>query len=66
VNLLLPKPHGSPVPANPQRTPEMLFDATNLGSPLLLEKGWRVGITANPKAADPDFDDSAWAVRDGH
>jgi hypothetical protein len=30
----------------------------------LLDKGWRVGITADPKAVSPDFDDSAWAVRD--
>jgi hypothetical protein len=62
--LLLPKPHGNPAPANAQRTPEITFDATSLGSPLLLDKGWRVGITADPKAADPDFDDSTWAVRD--
>jgi hypothetical protein len=31
---------------------------------LLLDKGWRVGITANPDAANPEFDDSAWALRD--
>src|SRR6266568_746756 len=41
-----------------------IFDATSLGSPLKLEKGWRVGVTADPTAASPDFDDSAWAVRD--
>jgi sigma-B regulation protein RsbU (phosphoserine phosphatase) len=41
-------------------------DATNLGSALILEKGWRVGVTANPAAANPDFDDSSWAVRDAH
>jgi len=62
--LLLPNSHARPTPANPQRTPDILFDATNLGSPLLLDKGWRVGITSNPKAVDPDFDDSTWAVRD--
>jgi len=64
TGLLLPNSHARPALANPQRTPEMFFDATNLGSPLLLDKGWRVGITSNPKAADPDFDDSTWAVRD--
>jgi hypothetical protein len=42
----------------------VVFDATTLGSPVLLDKGWRVGITANPAAATPEFDDSAWAVRD--
>jgi hypothetical protein len=30
-----------------------LFDATSLGSPMMLDKGWRVGITANPAAAAP-------------
>ncbi len=43
---------------------ELIFDATHLGSPLVLEKGWRVGITADPAAALPSFDDSTWAVRD--
>ncbi|MGD0548417.1 MAG: hypothetical protein ABR991_11395, partial [Terracidiphilus sp.] len=63
-NMLLPSRHARPVPANPQRIPDVVFDATSLGSPLLLDKGWRVGLTANPYAASPDFDDSAWAVRD--
>jgi hypothetical protein len=50
-----------PIPSALRR---YVFDATSLGSPLLLDKGWRVGITSNPKAADPDFDDSTWPVRD--
>ena len=54
---------GGPVPADRQPTPEFLFDATNLGSPVVLDKGWRVGITANQDAANPDFDDSSWALR---
>ncbi len=41
-----------------------VFDATNLGSPMVLDKGWRVGITASQAAIKPDFDDSGWAVRD--
>jgi hypothetical protein len=41
----------------------MIFDASQLGSPLVLDKGWRVGISADPGAAKPDFDDSTWAVR---
>ena len=40
------------------------FDATSLGSPILLDKGWRVGVTANPLAASPNFDDSGWPTRD--
>jgi len=59
----LARPHAPQqlVPAKPQ---EAVVDATSLGSPLLLDKGWRVAITANPAAANPDFDDSAWAIRD--
>ncbi len=63
-DLLRPRGHSRPVTPNAQRIPEVIFDATNLGSPLALDKGWRVGITADPGAAAPDFDDSTWAVRD--
>ena len=63
-DLLLPHTHARPAPANPKPTPEAIFDATSIGSPLLLDRGWRVGITANPAAADPDYDDSTWALRD--
>jgi sigma-B regulation protein RsbU (phosphoserine phosphatase) len=41
-----------------------VFDASELGSTILLDKGWRVGISSNPAVAQPDFDDSGWAVRD--
>ena len=53
---------GRPAPENRQSTPDVLFDATNLGSPVVLDKNWRVGITANQNAANPDFDDSSWAL----
>jgi hypothetical protein len=43
--------------------PAAVFDATSLGSPILLDKDWRVGITSDPTASTPEFDDSAWAVR---
>ena len=59
-----PHKHGQPIPAKPQSTTEGILGAISLGSPLLLDKGWRVGITANPDAANPEFDDSAWALRD--
>jgi Stage II sporulation protein E (SpoIIE) len=39
-------------------------DATNLGSPIILRRGWRVGVTSDPAAANADFNDSAWAVRE--
>ena len=53
----------APSPSTP-RTPELVFDATSIGSPLTLDKGWRVGISGNPAAAAADFDDSKWAIRD--
>lgn len=44
--------------------PVPVFDATSLGSPVLLDKDWRVGITPDQAAALPDFDDSNWPIRD--
>jgi uncharacterized membrane protein len=35
-----------------------------MGAPLVLNKGWRVGITSNEAVANSDFDDSTWDVRD--
>ena len=61
--LMGPHGHARPAPANPQHTPEVFLDATALGSPVTLDKNWRVGITANPAAAQPDFDDTAWDIR---
>jgi hypothetical protein len=51
-----------------------VIDATHLGSPLVLDQGWRVGITTDknphgdvlasvPSAALPTFDDSSWDIR---
>jgi Stage II sporulation protein E (SpoIIE) len=64
----LPPPPGShahPAPATPSKLsrPPIIFDATSLGSPLVLDKNWRIGITSNPAASSADFDDSSWAVR---
>ncbi len=44
--------------------PGPVLDATRLGAPIMLDKGWRVGITADQAAAQPGFNDSAWAIRD--
>lgn len=41
-----------------------VFDATSLGGPMVLDKDWRVGVTADPAASQPGFDDSKWSVRD--
>jgi hypothetical protein len=43
--------------------PQVIFDATGLGSALQLESDWRVGITSDPSASSPGFDDSNWAIR---
>jgi Stage II sporulation protein E (SpoIIE) len=48
-----------PAPGTP-----VIFDATGLGSPLLLNHNWRVGIAPGTDPAQPGFDDSAWPTRD--
>jgi len=63
-DILRPHVHAQQAPANAPHTPDVVFDASSLGSPLKLDRGWRVGITSNQEAAKPDFDDSTWAVRD--
>ena len=65
---LLPPPPPKPTAAPKARhatplAPPAIFDATGLGSPLLLDKNWRVGITSDLAASTPAFDDSAWAIR---
>jgi phosphoserine phosphatase RsbU/P len=59
-------PHSTTKPANQpvQPAPPAVVDATALGSPLFLDKDWLVGITSDPAAAQPSFDDSAWAIRE--
>lgn len=56
------RPHQVMPQPNPTQEPSVI-DATTLGSPIVLDRDWRVGITADPAAANPDFDDSHWAVR---
>lgn len=51
-------------PAAEQPYAAVLFDATHLGAPMTLNRSWRVGITSDPDAATPQFDDSHWAIRD--
>lgn len=61
--VVAPHGHARPVPANAPHTRPVVLDATTLGSPVTLDKNWRVGITANLAASQPDFDDSTWDVR---
>ena len=58
-----PHGHARPVPANAPNLPNVFEDARSLGSPLILDKNWRVGVTEDPAAAMPDFDDSTWDLR---
>ena len=64
MGLLGQRAHMPAPSANAPHTTEVVFDATNIGSPVTLDKGWRVGITSNSAAAASDFDDSKWAIRD--
>src|ERR1019366_2124095 len=61
--VLHPRAHMRPASPNAPSPPGVVFDATGLGSPLTLDKGWRVGISGNPAIAAPDFDDSTWPTR---
>jgi hypothetical protein len=56
------KPKPEPAP-NASLEPSVI-DVTGLGSPVVLDRGWRVGISSDPAAVRPDFDDAHWAVRD--
>jgi phosphoserine phosphatase RsbU/P len=58
-----PGHHGKPEPSPPSQEPAIL-DVSRLGAPLVLDRGWRVGITSDAAASRPEFDDSGWAVRE--
>ena len=58
------KAPGHPVPPGAPPPAQAVFDATDLGSPVELSKGWRIGVSSDLAAASPGFDDSKWAVRD--
>ena len=51
----IPRTHGRSAPAvsAAQNSPQTVFDATKLGSPVMLDKGWRVGITTNSSTSMP-------------
>ncbi len=69
-------PSPNPTPSAPSAKPRSharrpaptvataIFDATGIGSPVDLDKNWRVGITSDLSASLPTFNDSAWALRD--
>lgn len=61
--LLAPHAHSSVKAHDVAPVQEIFFDATAMGSPLVLDKNWRVGITSDISAATPEFNDLSWDVR---
>jgi sigma-B regulation protein RsbU (phosphoserine phosphatase) len=62
----LPFPHPNIRPPKgdiPKPGTSVDFDATTLGSPLVLDHDWRLGISPSTDPANPDFDDSKWPIR---
>lgn len=55
--------HPAPAAPPPAAKPSDAVDATDLGSPVRLDKNWRVGVSTTLAPAQPQFDDSKWAVR---
>jgi hypothetical protein len=63
----LPLPHPNIHPPKgkiPDQGPPVVFDASRMGSPLVLDHNWRLGIAPGDDPAKPDFDDSQWPTRD--
>jgi sigma-B regulation protein RsbU (phosphoserine phosphatase) len=67
------RPHDFPFPHPKVHPPKgsvpdagtpVVFDATGMGSPLVLDHNWRLGIAPGTDPAQPDFDDSRWPTRD--
>jgi sigma-B regulation protein RsbU (phosphoserine phosphatase) len=65
LGLPLPRPNIHPPKGNiPKPGDSILFDASHLGSPMVLDKNWRLGIANSDEPAKVDFDDSQWPERD--
>ncbi len=60
-----PHPHVHP-PKGKVPDPEtpVIIDGSALGSPIVLNRNWRLGIAKGDSPAQPDFDDSEWPTRD--
>lgn len=57
-----PMQHHRAKPAPPVTA--AIFDATGIGSPVVLDKNWRVGVSSDLSVSSPAFNDSGWAIRD--
>ena len=63
----LPLPHPNIHPPKgkiPESGTSVVFDASNMGSPIKLDHNWRLGIAPGTDPARPEFDDSQWPTRD--
>ena len=63
----LPFPHPNIRPPKgkvPDQGTPVVFNATHMGGPLILDHNWRLGIAPGTDPAKPDFDDSSWPTRD--
>jgi hypothetical protein len=63
MRLFHPKIH-PPTGNVPAAGETVTFDAAGTGSPIVLDKNWRLGIAPGADPAQPDFDDSKWPTRD--
>lgn len=64
-NSLLPHPRIHPPTGKvPAAGTNVVFDASAMGAPLVLDHNWRLGIAPGTDPAQPDFDDSQWPTRD--
>jgi sigma-B regulation protein RsbU (phosphoserine phosphatase) len=48
----------------PEAGTPVLFDASGMGSPLIMDHNWRLGIANGTDPSKPEFDDSQWPARD--
>jgi hypothetical protein len=62
---LLPHPNVHPPKGKvPAPGTSVVFDATSMGAPVVLDHNWRLGIAPGSDPAKPEFDDSQWPTRD--
>ncbi|MDE3202461.1 MAG: SpoIIE family protein phosphatase [Acidobacteriota bacterium] len=64
---LLASPPATPAaPRVSASAPKVIFDATRMGAPVVLDRDWRMGVTADTNAELPGFDDTKWKVHGTH
>ena len=61
LHILHPNIH-PPTGKIPEDGQVVTFDSAGLGSPVILDRNWRLGLAEGVEPAQPDFDDSKWPV----